>query len=254
MSSIENTIRKILENKKIFIPYIMIGDGGLKESEFLLDLYVKSGAMIIEIGVPFTDATADGIIIQESSKRALLNNISILEVLNFIKKASKKYDNVNFIIMTYLNPIISYGISEFFYSLNESGGSGVIIPDLPIEEYDLIYQNAVDNNISIIPLITLNTNEKRIKTIVKKSSGFIYVITIKGITGTKEANELAISELYNKIRKISDLPIIAGFGINNKIQAKRISQSFDGVIIASRLIQYAQNHEYDQIADLISCL
>lgn len=243
---------KISENKAV-IPYIMVGDGGLDESYRLLDLYVLSGVKIIEIGVPFSDSTADGITIQQASKRALDNNISLGKVLEFISTASLKYSEVAFVMMTYLNPIVNHGIEVFFSDLNKAGCCGIIIPDLPIEEYDLIYKYTLDNKIAIIPLISLNTESSRIKTILSKSSGFVYAVTLNGITGTKSADEDLVSNLHEKIAQSTDLPIVAGFGIKNRQQIRRLTKTFDAVVVASQLIKLAQEKKYEDMADLVRC-
>jgi len=234
--------------EKRVLPYIMVGDGGIDESYKLLDIYIKSGCRVLEIGVPFSDPAADGITIQESAIRSLKENITIKDCMTFIKRAKAMYPNVSFIMMTYLNPIVNYGIESFF---RDALLDGIIIPDLPYEEYETIYKYTTLYDIPIIPLITVDTPIDRIKLILESSGGFIYLITLKGITGTKLAKASDSLDVLEKIRTISDLPIVAGFGIKNASQANEFLQVFDGVIIASQLIRYAQKKSYIDIQNLL---
>lgn len=242
------SIKEQFDLKQV-VPYIMVGDGGLEASRLLLDLYVNSGCRVIEIGVPFSDPAADGITIQLAAKRALRENITIKDCLNFIRIGKDKYPDVSFILMTYLNPIVHYGIDTFF---DDSLADGLIIPDMPIEEYDLLYPLAVANNTAIIPLITIDTPEERIKKILDKSDGFIYLITIKGITGTQKATVTTSGDTLNLLRTLTALPIVAGFGIQSVDQVHAFHESFDGVVIASQLIKHAQEKDYPLIERLLN--
>lgn len=235
-------------SEKRVLPYVMVGDGGIDESYKLLDIYISSGCKIIEVGVPFSDPAADGITIQASANRSLNENTTMVECICFIKKAKEKYPDITFILMTYLNPIIHYGIKNFF---KDARIDGLIIPDLPYEEYGTIYSYTSFYKIPIIPLITLDTKIDRIKDILSLSGGFIYLITLKGITGTKLAHSKDSLKILQEIRQITDLPVVAGFGIKSVDQAKDFLKVFDGVIIASQLIRYAQDLSYDRIKSLL---
>lgn len=236
-------------DQKQIVPYIMVGDGGVNQSCALLDLYVKAGCRVIEIGVPFSDPVADGITIQQAAIRSLKENITIKDCLDFIAKGKNKYPNVSLVLMTYLNPIIHFGVKRFF---EYSQADGLIIPDMPIEEYDLIYNLALANNCDIIPLITIDTPRERMKSILEKSSGFVYVITIKGITGTQKATPVASIATLKSLRELTDLPLVAGFGIQSQAQVETFHEYFDGVVIASQLIRYAQNNQFEAISQLLN--
>jgi len=243
-----NNISSHFNRKKQILPYIMVGDGGVEASFQLLDLYVACGCSVIEIGVPFSDPAADGQTIQLSAKRALANDITISDCLSFIKEGKEKYPHVSFILMTYINPIISYGIDRFFDDLD---AEGIIVPDMPYEEYELLYPAAQSANVSIIPLLTIDTNLERMKSILEKSSGFIYLITMKGITGTKLATTESSATTIENLRDITKLPIVAGFGIRNKEQVRDFHQLYDGVVIASQLIKYANEGSISAIESLL---
>lgn len=234
--------------KNEIIPYIMIGDDSIEKSKKLLDIYVNSGCKIIEIGVPFSDPTADGVTIQKSSIRALNNHITVKTCLEFISEASTTYPYIDFVLMSYFNPVLQYGLNAFF---NEFKGAGLIIPDLPFEEYHMVNDLSKCFDIAIIPLISINTPKERVKMIVENAKGFIYLMTLKGLTGTKSANINDSIEMLNYIKKITDTPIVAGFGIKNNEQAQSFLEYFNGVVIASQLIKYAYVNDYNSIQRLL---
>lgn len=235
-------------DKKMIIPYIMVGDGGIDKSYELLKLYVSLGCSVIEIGVPFSDPAADGKTIQEAGIRSLKNNTTISDCLTFVEKGTKKYPQVSFVLMTYLNPILNYGIELFFKTALIDG---IIIPDLPIEEYDILLDLAISNDIAIIPLITIDTSLERMKDILKCSDGFVYLITLKGITGSKSAQMHDTLTALEKLQSITDLPIVAGFGIKTREQVTTFLERFDAVVIASQLITYVNQKKYESIKELL---
>lgn len=234
--------------KKCVIPYIMIGDPDLKTSYQLMDMYYQSGCRIIEIGVPFSDPTADGVTIQKASQTAIENQITLGICLDFIGSSQMKYPDVKFVLMTYFNPIFKYGIDRFFKDFQ---GHGLIIPDLPLEEQGILKNYPENLSIALIPLISINTPLERIKEIVKNSKGFIYLMALKGLTGTKSAVLEETLSILERIRAITTLPIVAGFGIKNKDQVSEFLHHFDGVIIASQLIKHVHANEFDQLQALV---
>lgn len=235
------------KNKRI-LPYIMIGDPDIKSSFELLDLYVNTGCKIIEIGVPFSDPSADGKTIQEASQRARKNNITIHDCLDFISKAKVIHPQVDYVLMSYYNPILRYGLESF---IKDFEGTALIIPDLPFEEQSDLKSLSKDKNISIIPLISINSSEKRIKQILKDASGFIYLMTVKGLTGTQTADPTSTNEILSLIRDNCQLPVVAGFGIKTKEQINAFFNTFDGVVIASELIKLYQNKQVDELINLL---
>ncbi|MBI9014762.1 MAG: tryptophan synthase subunit alpha [Clostridiales bacterium] len=242
-------ISQQFEESKLIIPYIMVGDGGLEQSCALLELYVQSGCKVIEIGVPFSDPAADGETIQLAAIRALKKNITLTDCLTFIQSGKEKYPDISFILMTYINPIIHYGINDFF---NDSLADGIIVPDMPLEEYDILYQQAKSSNTAIVPLIAIDTDFSRMKNILEKSDGFVYVITLKGITGTQDATITQSEDAVKKLRYLTNLPLVAGFGIKTSQQINTFHNTFDGVVIASQLIKHIQNEEYGELERLLN--
>lgn len=234
--------------KKSIIPYIMVGDPSIDMSHKLLEHYYQLGCRTIEIGVPFSDPTADGVTIQNASIRALENGVNIETCLLFIKENHQKYPDIQLVLMSYFNPILRYGIDRFFA---EFKGHGLIIPDLPSEEYDILKGYPKKKGLAIIPLISLNTPLDRIKKLVSNSSGFIYLMALKGLTGTKSATVKDTIDILNTIRSLTTTPVIAGFGIRNKDQVDSFLEHFDGVVIASQLIKLIQANQYDQLEHLL---
>jgi len=242
-------ISQQFQDSKLIIPYIMVGDGGLEQSFSLLELYIQLGCKVIEIGVPFSDPAADGETIQLAAIRALKENITLSDCLSFIKISKEKHPDISLILMTYLNPIIHYGIDAFF---NDSLADGIIVPDMPFEEYDTLYQQAKISNTAIIPLITVDTDFSRMKDILDKAAGFVYVITLKGITGTQDAGIKQSQDTVKKLRSLTNLPLVAGFGIKTSQQVHSFQTKFDGVVIASQLIKHIQNEEYGELKKLLN--
>ena len=242
------SFRKTFDRKQV-IPYIMIGDDGLSKSLETIDLYIKSGCSIIELGIPFSDPTADGPIIQAAGKRSLKLGTTVETCINFTQSVKAKYPDVKLILMTYLNPLLQYGLNHFF---KEAAIDGVIIPDMPIEEYDLILPYTSKYQVAIIPLITIDSTQARIKEILKYSAGFVYLVSLKGTTGNKKANVLDSEIAITKLRSLTTLPIVIGFGIKTREQIDQFHTTVDGVIIASQLIHHHQNNEIKEVIDLIA--
>tara|TARA_Y100001970_G_C14201001_1_gene841075 strand:+ start:992 stop:1786 length:795 start_codon:yes stop_codon:yes gene_type:complete len=229
------------DNKKKLVTFVTGGDPDKSTSIKLLDSIIENGADIIEIGMPFSDPMADGPTIQLSSNRAIKNGTNLDTIFDISKSIRKKNDDIPIILMGYYNVILHYGVKTFIKKCSDVGIDGLIIVDLQPEEDSELYKETKSYNIDLIRLITPTTNPERIKIITSHASGFLYYVTITGITGQKSAN---INELKNSIKKIrnySNLPIVAGFGINNNEQVKEICKITDGAVVGSSIVKIIEN-------------
>ncbi|MDP4086396.1 MAG: tryptophan synthase subunit alpha [Bacillota bacterium] len=241
------------KHQKAFVPYIMAGDGGIETLKDKLKILEEMGATAIEIGVPFSDPVADGPTIQQAGIRALQNGTSltkIIEELSIIRNSL----SVPILLMTYLNPIYSYGIQRFVENIQIAGVDGCIIPDLPLEEEEIIVPMLNKANIQLIRLVTLTTPLERIKFISQKGEGFLYAVTIKGTTGVRNNFEQELSGFLKSVKEMSPIPVLAGFGISDEKQIKEISLHCDGVIVGSKIIECFQNGDIESLEKLVSTL
>ncbi len=239
MKRIKNTFQ-LLKNKgqKAFVAYICAGDPNYEISLEILKKLPENGADIIELGIPFLDPAGDGPIIEEASKRAIANGMNFKKVLNMVADFRKENQNTPIILMGYYNNFLKYGIDKIFKDIEKSGGDGVLIVDLPFEEKNEIHSEISKTNLDFINLISPLSDEFRIKKISEKASGFLYLISMLGITGTKEAKIEDNFEIIKKIRKNSDLEIAIGFGIKDFDKAKEFAKSeVDAVIVGSRIVK-----------------
>ena len=224
-------------NKSALITFITAGDPDFSTSKNILLNLPNAGADLIEIGIPFSDPMADGPTIQKSYNRALKKNINLDKVLSLVKIFRKKNSYTPIILMGYYNPIYQKGLKKFFREAENSGVDGILIVDLPPENDYEIENFLDDSNIKFIRLATPTTDLKRLKKILKISSGFLYFVSITGITGTNLKNLGSVKKIYNKFKLISKIPVVVGFGINTLEKAKSVSKYADGVVVGSSLIE-----------------
>lgn len=227
------------KNQSALIAFLTAGDPNLQTSEKIIRGLPKAGADIIEIGMPFSDPMADGPVIQRSYRRALKNsNYIIPKILQLIKNF-RKHDNITpIVLMGYYNPIYQIGLKNFFIQAYNSGVDGVLIVDLPPEEdKDVLKHSQGKKKINIIKLATPTTDKKRIINIAKSSTGFVYYVSITGISGSKIGNFMNIEKTYKKLKKNINLPFVIGFGINTPAKAGSIAKYADGVVVGSALIK-----------------
>lgn len=251
ISYLENRLKDILDGgDKLFVPYIMCGDGGFEKTEKLLRLLESSGASVIEIGIPFSDPIADGPSIQAAGQRALDRGIDLNQILNFLGQTPPD-NNVPRIIMTYLNPIIQYGLENFFEKLSEISISGVIIPDLPMEEYEMIRGYTKKYDIAIIPLVAPSTSLERMDTMLDHTHGFIYAVTINGTTGARQGFDPKVLKRLDDIKKHTGRPVVAGFGVSTRQHIDMLGQHSDGVVVGSKIVDLAHKEDYESIKKLI---
>jgi tryptophan synthase alpha chain len=254
MNRIEQSFKKLKDQeRKAFIPYIMAGDGGLSNLTERLVTLEKFGATQIEVGVPFSDPVADGPTIQRAGIRALQNGTSLRGIIAELSKA-RELVSVPIVLMTYLNPIYSYGIPAFVQDIANAGVDGCIIPDLPIEEEDLIAMELENKGIELIRLVTLTSPVERIKEIAKRGNGFLYTVTVKGITGTRNEFDQEVVEFLKTVKQISPIPVVAGFGISNEKQINELTPHCDGVIVGSKIVDLLDKKDLIGLESFMSVL
>lgn len=221
------------KGKKALIAFITCGDPDLRITEKLILEMEEQGVDIIELGVPFSDPLADGPTIQEASQRALANKVSLRKILVFTK-AIRRRTNIPFALMTYYNPVYKFGIKKFMQSAVKSGIDGIIIPDLPPEEAEEL--NLLRENLDLIYFLSPTSSTDRMKKVVKVSSGFIYYVSVTGVTGARKTLSRDLRTHLAQIRKITRIPLAVGFGISTPTQAKEVSKYADGIIVGSAII------------------
>lgn len=252
MNRIEKTFQLLNKNgSKAFVPYIMAGDGGLDCLPERLVLLEQFGAAAIEVGVPFSDPVADGPTIQQAGIRALNNGTTLKDIVAKIAEARSSV-NIPIILMTYLNPIYAYGISSFVEDIQNAGVDGCIIPDMPLEEEALIAPELEAAEIELIRLVTLTTPIERIKQIAAKGNGFLYTVTVKGITGVRNEFDGDLYAYLKAVKEVSPIPVLAGFGISSQEQMQDLTKYCDGVVVGSKIVELFSKNNLQEMEDLMS--
>ncbi len=236
MSRISHTFDSLKrEGKKALIPFITAGYPNLAITEKLIFEVEKNGADLLELGVPFSDPMADGPVIQYSSERSLSQGTTLKKILNLVQKVRLK-SSLPIILMGYYNPFFSYGLKRFSEDAKRAGVDGVLVVDLPPEEAAEMKSHTDRAGLDIIFLLAPTSNDKRIKLIVKNASGFIYYVSITGVTGVRTTLDRDIRRQVEKIKKITPLPIGVGFGISTPRQAQMVAKWADAVVVGSAVI------------------
>ena len=238
-----NRISKTFSNnKKKLITFVTGGDPDFETSNKIIENLANSGADIIEIGMPFSDPMADGPTIQLSSLRAIKNGTDLNKIFYICENFRKKNNNTPLILMGYYNVIYHFGIDKFIENCESVGVDGLIIVDLQPEEDSELLNKIQTKNIDLIRLVTPTTDENRLTTILKNASGFLYYVTITGITGQQSAEIEQLSKSILKVKKLSNLPVVAGFGIKNATQVKKICSFSEGVVVGSSIIKIIEEN------------
>ena len=237
MIRVKNKFKELKQKKqKAFGVFLTAGYPSLEYSKDIFKIILDAEVDFIEIGLPFSDPMADGPLIQHSSQIAIEQNTSVEECFKIVKEIRKINNEIPIILMGYYNPIHYYGNLKFIKKAVLSGIDGLIIVDLPMEEDEEFYNLSYKNNLPLIRLVTPTTNEERLKKILKNAHGFVYYVSVTGITGTKSASVNDVKNKIKVIKKITNLPVIAGFGIKNSVDAKKMSSISDGIVIGSSLV------------------
>ena len=223
--------------RKALIPYVTAGDPLPASTVPILHGLVEAGSDILEVGVPFSDPMADGPAIQRSSERALKNGIGLSDVLNLVIQFRKKDSETPIVLMGYANPIEAMGVEKFVAAAKAAGTDGVIVVDYPPEECVPFAGLCRKSGIDTIFLLAPTSNDARIREVANAGSGYLYYVSLKGVTGVKSADTADVAAHLPKIRAVSDLPIGVGFGIKDAASACAIAKTADAVIIGSRIVQ-----------------
>ncbi|MDD6402318.1 MAG: tryptophan synthase subunit alpha [Lachnospiraceae bacterium] len=235
-----NKIEQAFKNKKAFIPFVTCGYPDIDSTYNIVMAAYENGADIIELGIPFSDPTAEGPTIQGANYQALKNNITTDDVFDLVVRLREKID-IPLVFMTYANVVFSYGIERFSKKCEEVGIDGVILPDIPYEEKDEFDNVMSKYNVALISLIA-PTSENRIAMIAKEAKGFIYLVSSLGVTGVRSEITTDISKMVELIKENSSIPVAVGFGISTPEQAKKMACSSDGVIVGSAIIKLITEH------------
>ena len=254
MKRIEKKLKELSQdNQKAFVGYIVAGDPDLDTSLELMHLSVDSGVDILEIGVPFTDPIAEGPTIQQAHDRSLENQTNLQKIVDLVGKFREKDSNTPIILMGYINNFLMY--KDLINRSHDLGVDGVLVVDIPgelsLEDY------GIDNeDLDVISLVSPTTSQDRVKEIVKNSTGFIYYVTLRGVTGSSNLDGNEIEKNIKYIKSISSIPVMAGFGIKNSDDAKLLSSFSDGIVIGSSIVELiyknSENKDFHEVSDYIS--
>ena len=255
MSRIANTFKALKEaNRKALIPYITAGDPHPDLTVSMMHALVDSGADMIELGIPFSDPMADGPTIQRASERALAHHVGLSHVFNMVKTFREKDTQTPILLMGYANPIEAIGAETFVERAKVSDVDGIITVDYPPEECTQFTKLLKEKNIDSIFLLSPTSELDRVKLIIEQASGFLYYVSLKGVTGAANIDIEQVKSKVSMIRELTDLPIGVGFGVKDAATAKEVAKISDAVVVGSRMIQEIENSNKDNLIQNISKL
>ena len=237
------TICDAFANGKAFIPFITCGDPSIETTEEIIYAMAEAGADLIELGVPFSDPTAEGPVIMAANERALKGGVTTDLVFDMAERVHAKID-IPLVFMTYANVVFSYGTERFCERAQRAGILGVILPDIPFEEkeeFDAIFEKYGMTLISMIA----PTSDERISMIAREAKGFLYIVSSLGVTGTRSSITTDIGAMTAKVKAVSDVPCAVGFGISNPEQAKKMADLSDGAIVGSAIVKLCAQYGED---------
>ncbi len=250
MSRIEKTFERLRAyGRKGLVGYLTAGDPEVAASEARMRTALDHGVDILEVGVPFSDPTADGPTIQAASFRALQGGMDLQQTLALVSRLRTDYPEVPIVLFGYLNPIFYYGYEPFCEDAVAAGVDALLVVDLPYEESDELRQYMTPRGLEFIPLIAPTTPTERAREILKDAGGFVYYIMVTGVTGTRSADATDVKEHVDRLRTCTDLPIAVGFGVASGEQAAAVGDAADAVVVGSALINAANEERLAELVD-----
>lgn len=238
-----SNIKKAFENRKALIAFVTCGDPDLETTAKVVRAAVENGADLIELGIPFSDPTAEGPVIQGANLRALRGGITTDKIFAFVKELRRDV-KVPMVFMTYANVVFSYGAEKFISTCRDIGIDGFILPDLPYEEKEEFLPTCRQYDVDLISLIA-PTSENRISMIAREAEGFIYIVSSLGVTGTRSEIKTDLASIVNVVRENTKVPCAIGFGISTPEQAKKMADISDGAIVGSAIVKLIEKYGTD---------
>ena len=238
-----SNIRRAFENGKAFIPFITCGDPDLETTAAVVRAAVENGADLIELGIPFSDPTAEGPVIQEANVRALNGGVTTDKIFGLVRELRKDV-TVPMVFMTYANVVFSYGSERFISTCREIGIDGLILPDVPYEEKDEFLPLCRKYGVDLVSLIA-PTSESRIAMIAKEAEGFLYIVSSLGVTGTRSEIKTDLASIVDVVRQNTEIPCAIGFGISTPEQAEKMAGIADGAIVGSAIVKLIAQYGKD---------
>lgn len=236
MNRIEEKFRELKKKRAALMPYIPLGYPTIADSPCLIRAAVEEGADIIELGMPFSDPLADGPVIQKATQIALKNGMTLAKSLEIVSAGRREGITAPIVLMGYYNPILRYGVQSFAADAAEAGADGVIVPDLPPEEAEPLSQSCTVHNLDTIFLAAPTSTSARLKVIADATRGFLYLVSVTGVTGAHSQVARDLGEFAARVRAVTSKPICVGFGIANARSAAQVARIADGVIVGSALV------------------
>lgn len=241
MSRIAETFARLrAEGRVALMPYLTVGFPERESTAMLIPAMEAAGASLFELGVPFSDPLADGATIQRSAQRALANGVTLAHCLATVRTLREQGVQAPLLLMGYYNPLLRYGVARACQALAEAGGDGWIVPDMPPEEADELQSAAQANGLDLIMMVAPTTPDARIAQIAARATGFIYVVSLTGVTGARQSMAANLGPLLARVRLHTDLPLVVGFGISQPEHVAALAHIADGAIVGSALIAHLE--------------
>ncbi|MCD8309468.1 MAG: tryptophan synthase subunit alpha [Clostridia bacterium] len=233
-------IKQAFAGGKAFIPFLTAGDPDADSTVKYILAMQRAGADIVEIGIPFSDPTAEGVVIQDANIRALKAGMTTKGVFDIVKRVRQQSD-IPLVFLTYINPVFHYGYEKFFTECERLQVDGIIIPDMPFEEKGELAGIAAAHGVDVISLIA-PTSQDRIKMIAKEAAGYVYAVSSMGVTGIRQNIQTDLKSIVNSIRQVTDVPVAIGFGISTPEQAAAMAKISDGAIVGSAIVKIIEKY------------
>ncbi len=231
------------DGRSVLVPYLTVGFPELDMSFEIAKAALRSGADILELGIPFSDPLADGPTIQMTSYKALQNNVNLKTALQFVVDLRKHDNTFPLIFMGYYNSFFKYGLSEFLTDASNAGLDGLIIPDLPMEESEEVSKQCFEKGVYLIPLLAPTSTDDRIELACRHAGGFIYCVSVTGVTGARKGLSGKVEDLVQRIKKFTTLPVLVGFGVSTRSDVDTIAEFADGAVVGSAFLNRIANSE-----------